>query len=140
MRKDDMVGTEFDWVAADLMDRLGLFSTSGYGPIPNSVLDHRDDHVAMAETIADLSMIPDWANLLTYTGNLPVFVYDWTLHSGPYQRVQSPRGGKPLTVGNMPEQFRGFIIRLGILFDSASWVEGRLIEAQGEQGADGNPH
>jgi hypothetical protein len=141
MRRDDMVGTEFDWVAADSMGRIGLFSTSGYGPIPNAVLDQRDQHIAMVETIEDLSMIPDWADLLTYAGNIPVFVYNWTQHSGPYQLAQSPLGGNPLTIGDLPEQFRGLVFHLPISFDSTSTVDGNSIETQeGEQAVHGNIH
>lgn len=82
MRRDDMVGTEFDWVAADQADRIGIFSTAGYGPIPGGILEQRDHHATIIEGIEDLAEIPGWADLLTYTRPVPVFVYVWTLHAG----------------------------------------------------------
>src|SRR5205823_1220942 len=35
-------GSELDWLATDLDDNVGLFSTGGYGPVPRVVADRLD--------------------------------------------------------------------------------------------------
>ncbi|MBN8460152.1 MAG: hypothetical protein J0M04_20180 [Verrucomicrobia bacterium] len=133
MRRDDMVGTEFDWVAADQADRIGIFTTAGYGSIPGGILEQRDHHARIIESIEDLAEIPGWADLLTYTGSVPVFVYDWTLHAGPYRRSQSSRGAGSLKLHDLPVQLHPFIVRLDLSFDTAETFDVPEIKNKGEQ-------
>ena len=134
-----MIGMEFDWVAADRNGSVALFSTAGYGPIPDGVLDQRDHHSTMIARIEDLAEIPGSTDLLTYNGPVPVYVYDWTVHSGPYCRAQTPRGGNPVTVGDLPEQLLPFVILLDLSFDATETVEACAFGTQGEQDEDPKP-
>lgn len=114
-----MVGMEFDWVAADRLGRLALMATSGRGPLPDGVIHRVDEHRAMAEAILALGGNPAWADLLTLTGPVPVYVYDWDASAGAYRRMQSPRVERPLEVGDLPGHLQPCIIRLSVSFDAA---------------------
>jgi len=123
MRRDDMVGTEFDWVAADQSGSVAMFSTAGFGPIPDGVLEQRDHHSSIIENVENLAEILSSADLLTNTGPVPVFVYDWTVNSGPYRRTQSPRSAYPVRVDDLPKQLRPFVVLLDLSFGAAETID-----------------
>jgi len=132
-----MVGTEFDWVAVDRLGQLGIFSTAGYGSIPPGSSDCSEDHAALLEWFIDYAALPKWADLLTYEGDLPAFVYDWEPNTGPYRRAQSPRATRPTTLGDIPGRFRELVHRLDVSFDLSEAIEAATIENQGEHGEGG---
>ena len=119
MRVDSMVGTEFDWMAVDGDGRLGLFSTAGLGPVPEAALEHQSEHAAIVNLVAKLGGLPAWADLLSFCGNVPVFVYDWEHWSGPYRRAQIPAKGGSLKLSDLPEDLRTFVVRLDLSFEES---------------------
>lgn len=49
--RHDLYGFEFDWFALDQDLRPALFSSAGYGPIPDAVLRHSQAHEARTQTL-----------------------------------------------------------------------------------------
>ncbi len=140
MTREDIVGTEFDWVAADSADQIGIFATSGFGPIPEFLEGQLESYSAkFVKALDDVIRIPDWADFLTYKGEIPIFVYDWAPTSGPYRRVRIPRGADPLRIEDFPEEIQRRIIRLELSFDTVNEISAVEIDRFGEQAEDPKP-
>ncbi len=52
----DFYGYEFDWYAVDQEGQIGVFSTAGFGPIPQAVQLHYQDHLDISDQIHQPSM------------------------------------------------------------------------------------
>ena len=39
VKKHDYLGVEFDWIATDLDGHIGYFSSAGFGPLPEQILE-----------------------------------------------------------------------------------------------------
>ncbi len=137
MRTDDLLGTEFDWVAVDQTGMIGIFSTAGYGLVPRTALCCADVHGALVDWIGGRAALPAFADLMTFAGNVPVYCFDWVPHSGPYRRVQQPRGLPPIRHDELPEGLREAVVELDLSFGSLEVVAGSEIEIQetGQSGA-----
>jgi hypothetical protein len=99
MNRDDVFGLEFDWFAVDCDGHIGHFSSAGYGPIPQAVLDQADAQEQLLayfqeqpkQTDAELMIAPagtldDWLAI----ARQGVFSYDYGVSYGPYQLVARP--------------------------------------------------
>lgn len=130
MRTDPLVGTEFDWVAVDQSGNIGIFSTAGYGAVPRCAIRWRDDYENLIDWIGRRAGLPPFADLMTFTGDIPIYGFDWIPHSGPYRRVQLPRGMPPVRLDELPEELRGAVIELNLSFERLESIAGSAIELQ----------
>jgi hypothetical protein len=103
---------EFDWLAADRDGHVARFSSSGYGPVPASVLQRVADIDAAIELTDHLPVISlaievpaelsgdygAWV-LMSKKG---LYAYDWLGHHGPYRRIAVPT--VPLRTADLPQQ------------------------------------
>ena len=128
-----MVGTEFDWIGADSSGILGIFSTAGSGPVPPTALERCDDHSKIIQYIRETAGVPTWADLLTYVGEAPIYVYDWEPNLGPYLRTRVPQGAPALTIDSLPVAFTEVVERLNLDFSSSEPVLAESIIQYGEQ-------
>jgi len=100
MRRDEVSGLEYDFLACDVVGFVGFFSTAGAGYPPRGLLEHADLHQRAVEAIMELAAITDgrcsarvakglrndW-DLMTRRG---VFAYDSHPNGGPYVRCGIP--------------------------------------------------
>jgi len=86
----DLNGIEFDWFAADRDGNLALFATAGEGFFPRSVAEHHADHSSLSDSLnAPRSGTPEvWKDY----ADLGLYVFDWALPGGPYEKRESPNG------------------------------------------------
>jgi hypothetical protein len=86
----ELSGLEFDWFAIDGDGNLALFATAGEGFLPGSVGDHHGDHSELSDSLpAPRSGTPDvWKDYAA----LGLFVFDWALPGGPYEKRATPVG------------------------------------------------
>lgn len=84
----DIEGIEFDWFATDREGNIALFATAGAGFLPKAVVSARAEHEAISESFET----PHWdsENVWDDYASLGIFVFDWTLHDGPYRLVRAP--------------------------------------------------
>lgn len=133
-RKDEYVGTEFDWFLIDRFGALGACSTAGYGEIPAAVLRDLPEGREPIEFIDSIiSTLPqsgshsvqgegpgacsEWRQL----GNRGLFVFDWQSWSRSYVCVIRPV--TPFKAGQLPSDLYGHlrpVIASGVDFDSLS--------------------
>ena len=130
MRTDDLFGTEFDWVAVDRHGKIGIFSTAGSGPVPQIAIQYTGSHKAMIEWIRNRSALPIYADYLTFSGDLPIYVFDWGPHHRYYSRIRSARGDSPLRRSDLPQELHGALVEFDFDFDV---VENPEIGIEGEQ-------
>jgi hypothetical protein len=103
-------GLEFDWLAADRDRRVARFSSSGYGPVPASVLERVADIDAAVELTDYLPVIGlaievpaelsgDYGAWMLMSSR-GLYAYDWFGHHGPYRRIAVPT--VPLRTVDLP--------------------------------------
>ncbi len=96
----DFIGSELDWFATDSEGCVGLFSSAGWGPIPDFVFEHFNEQRAIEQELCGFvgktpfDFAADGSNLLlTYFDALlahGVFCFDWEDTFGPYRRHSTP--------------------------------------------------
>lgn len=81
------LGLEFDWFASDAEGNIGLFSTAGFGPVPDNVQLHFQGHDQVAAQL-------DWrvSEVWKECASRGLFVFDWQHWQGPYRKEESPLG------------------------------------------------
>lgn len=84
----DLRGIEFDWFAVDSDGNVALFATAGEGFFPESVADHHDMHAAVSESIP--APRTGTAEVWLDYASVGLYVFDWALPGGPYERRASP--------------------------------------------------
>lgn len=84
----ELTGLEFDWFAVDRDGRLALFASAGEGFLPGGVGAHHVDYSELSDSLpAPRSGTSDvWSDYAA----LGLFVFDWALPGGPYQKRASP--------------------------------------------------
>jgi hypothetical protein len=86
----ELSGLEFDWFAVDSDGNLALFATAGEGFLPGSVGAYHKDHSDLSDSLpAPRSGTPEVWNDYAALG---LFVFDWALPGGPYEKRASPVG------------------------------------------------
>lgn len=90
----DLSGMEFDWFATDSEDNLALFATAGEGFVPNAVAEHHADHSSVSNSL-DAPRHGTPAVWRDYA-DLGLYVFDWSLPGGPYEKQASPSGAMSL--------------------------------------------
>jgi len=99
--RENLSRVEFDWLAIDRDGHLALLSTAGAGDIPSGVLDVASEE-QLFDTEAFISVFPvvgaaelegrgpGTCSEFVEAARRGVFVYDWCLLSGPYERIVVP--------------------------------------------------
>jgi hypothetical protein len=91
-------GRELDWLAADDLGQLGIFSAGGWGLVPKSVIEHLADVKAAVEAVLDLEVIGSCLQP-TADGDVTFWVepakrgffgYDWEPVTPAYGRITVP--------------------------------------------------
>lgn len=106
--EEQLEGREFDWFAIDSEGNIGLFSTAGEGKVPDEVIEAYTEH----DKISELLDSPNWGSSEVWSdyAALGFYVYDWSLHGGPYKRERQPSRdmsaelkSKLMAVGSLPK-------------------------------------
>jgi hypothetical protein len=86
--EEELEGREFDWFAIDCEGNIGLFSTAGEGTIPSAVMEAYSEHDKISEQLES----PGWGSSEVWSdyAALGLYVYDWSLHGGPYKKERAP--------------------------------------------------
>ena len=84
----ELNGLEFDWFAIDREGNLALFATAGEGFVPHSVAEHYLFHLELSDSLA----VPHHGtpDIWTDYAAVGLFVFDWRLPGGPYEKRASP--------------------------------------------------
>jgi hypothetical protein len=93
MDRSDFVGLEFDWFAKDANGCLALFSSAGWGPVPDVVFNHYDDQAQIGRCLSAVCGIRESDDLNRSSQALlqrGIFAYDWHETFGPYVRFGAP--------------------------------------------------
>jgi hypothetical protein len=119
VKPEDLHRAEFDFVVVDADGHVALFSTAGFGPVPESSLSLPDiAHLPDPEgALLQLLHIVgvgkpegrgpgaagDWLAL----GARGVFVFSWLPHQGPYERLVTP--SRPVAFQELPQGVRTLV-------------------------------
>ena len=74
MTRKDLIGLEFDWFALDKNNDIALFSSAGWGNIPDTVMQNYEEHKNISEFL-----IPNYGLPVEVYANYGLFVYDWKI-------------------------------------------------------------
>jgi hypothetical protein len=107
-------GIEFDWLAVDSQQQVALFTSAGYGAVPETVLrnvplvDRAVDAIAQLPAVGKAAEVclpddGDYSSWLT-TAQRGFFTYDWTIWHGPYKRLAIPTA--PIVLEQLPTPIR----------------------------------
>jgi hypothetical protein len=84
----DLRGIEFDWFAVDSDGNVALFATAGEGFFPENVAEHHAMHSYVSESLP--APRSGTAEVWLDYASVGLYVFDWALPGGPYQRRASP--------------------------------------------------
>ena len=101
--RDELFFTEFDFLAIDVDDHIGMFSSAGFGPLPVAVLADPERELDALDTTELLPRITDtvgsffgrpapngdYSSWLSWVQR-GLFAYDWKGAYGPYTSVGVP--------------------------------------------------
>jgi hypothetical protein len=127
-------GTELDWLAMDMDEYVGLFSTGGHGPVPAAVVANLDVVVRAVASLKDLPVRGDCASTPDRaTGNFSfwiepcqrgLFGFDWgPVEGGPFARLTVPKA--PIKAGDIAESVvreATQLVQLSIRFALAPYI------------------
>jgi hypothetical protein len=104
---DEILGVEYDWLARDMDDRVGLFSTAGGGYAPPEFLRDPNAHQAAIDAVLALpvsttvrfapALDESFVNTWRLVAERGLFAFDADPNGGPYQLVAAPDRPAPLT-------------------------------------------
>lgn len=108
MTRSDFVGLEWDWFAADALGYVAIFSSAGWGPVPDVIFATMDAQKEIAERLSTLCGVANISDLVFTDPNLlatrGIFAYDWHETFGPYRRIVFPlRPIAPEVLRSLPE-------------------------------------
>jgi hypothetical protein len=104
-------GTEFDWLGVDQIGHVAVFTTAGYGPVPEIVNLHLNDIDSAIEDLRHLPMTGtaqqavkpasagNYTDWYTYSAQ-GLYAYDWKTWHGPYIRLSVP--AVPIAIESLP--------------------------------------
>lgn len=106
----EILGFEFDWLAADAEGHVAMFSTAGGGYAPEAFLRDTNAHdeaidallASPASTTARLApaLPPGMKNTWRDVAERGLFAFDSDVHGGPYRLVAAPE--VPIKMGQLP--------------------------------------
>jgi hypothetical protein len=116
----EILNQEYDFLACDRDGCVGLFSTAGHGPVPDTFLEDVDGHDrAIAWILAQSAQTrattfpaigPGLVNTWKMAADRGLFAFDWEPSYGPYLLVAIPEVS--LNVAELPEHVRSVIARV----------------------------
>lgn len=120
----ELPGMEFDWLASDEAGHLAQMLSSGIGRVPEAALSSEETLFALHLFLDELPIrealsVPEgsFQALLAQPQRRGLYVYDAdaqdtdsTGRTGEYVLVAAPV--QPLTLEQVPEKFRGVIVRI----------------------------
>lgn len=103
MTRDELYGFEFDWFALDKNNNIALISSAGYGDIPDTVIQNYEDY----KNLSKLFLTPHYGTIQIWDdyANYGLFVYDWKIYNGPYEKMRDPHQ-------KMPEEIKKRILNI----------------------------
>lgn len=124
MDRRELPGMEFDWLASDEAGHLAQMLSSGIGRVPEAALSSEETLFALHLFLDELPIrealsVPEgsFQALLAQPQRRGLYVYDAdaqdtdsTGRTGEYVLVAAPV--QPLTLEQVPEKFRGVIVRI----------------------------
>ena len=130
----ELPGMEFDWLAADEAGQLAQMLSSGVGRVPEVALSSEETLFALHLFLDELPIrealsVPEgsFQALLAQPQRRGLYVYDAdakgvddTGRTGDYVLVAAPT--QPLTLEQVPEEFRGVIARVAGRFGGSKAV------------------
>jgi|GEM_PF-2708882 len=129
VEEHDFTRAEFDWIALDREDYVGLVSSAGAGPVPQASLDDAANLQELYEELLELPVlgeavrqpgsehnIDDWLQL----ARRGIYGFDWCRESGSYRLIAAPSCAVKAEVLLAPKHLRlaGKVV-LDITFSSA---------------------
>jgi hypothetical protein len=108
-------GIEFDWLGLDRQGQVAIFTTAGYGAVPEIVNLHLAEVDGAIEQVAHLPVVGsadridtptadgDYSDWFAYSA-IGFYAYDWHMWHGPYRRLCSP--SVPIEVADLPPGLR----------------------------------
>lgn len=103
----DIQGFEYDWLACDGNENVGLFSTAGGGYAPDELCEDTDAFDAAIESILAApattrarfapQIAPGRTNTWQLVAERGLFAYDSDPEGGPYRLVAAPELAAPVT-------------------------------------------
>lgn len=127
-------GTELDWLAVDVDEYVGLFSTAGRGPVPVVVVEHLVEVKRAIARLGNLPILADCAKTPDRgTGDFSFWIepcrrglygFDWgPVDAGPFARLTVP--GHPIKTAELEEatvREAARLVRLPIRFAVDAFV------------------
>lgn len=126
-------GLEWDFLVLDRVGHVAVLSSAGYGPIPEQVLNARDD---VERAIAAVDAMPvstrarsvhtgdgdysDWYAI----SDRGLFAYDWQVWHGPYRLIAEPE--LAVTVDALPSAIQRAAGLIRLAEDFAETAQLRL--------------
>lgn len=122
--RDEFIGLEFDWFAVDADGCVAIFSSAGYGPIPDPVFTHFDDQQAVGEQLCRLAHVAASAALqqqfLAFAAQ-GIYAYDWMNTEGPYRRYAASAQPATLLELDLPTDLQAaFVVLPAVRFSSVA--------------------
>jgi hypothetical protein len=108
-------GIEFDWLGVDQRGHVAIFTTAGYGAVPENVnlhlidVDRAVEHLGRLPVIGEADQIVkpasdgNYADWYTYSAQ-GLYTYDWNVRHGPYIRLSVPT--VPIAIGSLPSNMQ----------------------------------
>jgi hypothetical protein len=129
------IGIEFSWLAVDEVGHVGLFTTAGEGPVPDSALPQSEQDFEAQDQILEMRERSECKLHMPYprpddyvaVARRGVYAFDWAdIHetisqcAHRYRLVGEPKS--PLVVSELPSalQVRAFATRIPGVFFRAS--------------------
>jgi hypothetical protein len=127
-------GIEFDWLGVDQRGHVAIFTTAGYGAVPENANLHLNDVDRAIEHLRSLPLIGgadqivkpssdgDYADWHTYSAR-GFYAYDWHVWHGPYIRLSVPT--VPIAIGSLPSDMQAVAhyVTFELDFAQASQIE-----------------
>ena len=139
MRREDIQGLEYDWLAVDAQGFVALLSTAGGGRVPDAFLQDVDAFdVAIqsvlslpASTAADcsLELAAPLVNTWKLVAERGLFACDSDPNGGPYRRIARPIA--PVRIDDLPTSIAVVarsVLLTNVAFDSATEIADTQIE------------
>jgi hypothetical protein len=127
-------GIELDWLALDVDEHVGLFSTGGYGPVPRVVVERLEDVERAIGRLSLLKVVGPCADSPVGSGHYEswtepcrrgLFGFDWgPVRTSPYSRLTVP--SRPVHVRELDDALVGeaaALVRLSVDFQLATAIQ-----------------